>query len=433
MRHNVTRPTRRQVIRTAAATLCLPLLPSALPRETWATAPAPVRRLLFWFLPNGLLEEEVTPAEVGPLAALPAVMASLEAHRARMSIFSGLWNYGAGMGGIHEWLAPSLLSDHFVKNTVSGPLDGGLTVDEFIAQRLTDVTPFRALVLGTGEAHGNAIGNIGVYYTNLSWSAMDTPVAPIVDPKILFDRMFGGELDGATEARVAARQSVLDAVAERAASIQKTLDAADKQKLDQFETAVRELELRIELIRDVACEPPEAPVPNLPFVDRVELMSDLMVLALQCDYTRVCTFGIGPTTTSTAYTHIGIDKGHHKISHDYGFSGVDYEWLLQIHDWNFAQWGKFLAKLQAVPTPTGDLLSETLCPLITETGVPTGHRPNLPMMMAGGEAGGIVQGNHLWFGEDYAHSNVLRAFAEYMQVDASDFGENATETANLLG
>lgn len=426
-------PSRRLILSTAAATLCLPLLPSALPRSTWATEPAPIRRLMFWFIPNGLVEAEVVPADTGTLTALPSVLASLEPFRTRMSVLSGLWNWASAGGGIHEWLFPSLLSDHFIEDVARGPLDGGITIDEYIGQRLPVDTPFQTLSVSTGEPHGNAVGNIGVYYTNLSWSDTAVPVAPIVDPKILFDRMFSGELDGATQARIAARQSVLDAVAERAKAIKPTLSFEDSAKLDQFETSVRELEQRIELIRNIQCAEPEAPAPNLPFVERVALQTDLVVLALQCDFTRICTFGVGPTTTSTPYTHLGITKGHHKISHDYPYSALDYEWFMAIHEWNFEQWASFLGKLADIPTPTGDLLAETLCPLVTEFGLPSEHKPNMPMLLAGGEAGGIVQGQHRWLGSQYPHGNVLRAFAEYMQVDPNEFGENATETANLWG
>ncbi|MEQ1569519.1 MAG: DUF1552 domain-containing protein [Myxococcota bacterium] len=416
---------RRALLRGAGAAWLLPPLASLAPRGARA-APTVTPRLLVWFVPNGMIGEEVTPTA----GVFPSVMSALAPLRARVSAWSGLENRASQGGGSHERCLPSLLSDREATNFQAGPLSAGVTIDQLIAQRLAGTAPYSSLVLGTGEPFGNASGNLPVYYNSLSWTAPVAPAPRLDDPKLLFDRLFGGSVDQ-NDARRALRKSVLDAVVERSAALRPALDPADQGKLDQFETGVRELELRIDRLAAVSCDRPDAPAPNLPFMERVDTTTDLLVLALQCGYTRVASYMLGPTTALTTYPQIGVTKAHHTISHDYLYREQDRVWFLAIHQWHFERWAALLERLAAVPTPTGDLLSETLVALVTEFSEASHHvAVPVPMVLAGGEAAGVSQGHDRAF-PSLPHSNLLRAFGGYMGVDTSAFGDNATGTVDL--
>ena len=216
---------------------------------------------------------------------------------------------------------------------------------------------------------------------------------------MLFDRMFAGTDAEATASEVAKRgalrTSVLDTVVDRIDALHRRLDAADRAKLDQYATAVRELENRIAALSDLACEVPTAPLANLPLADRIAAATDLLVVALQCDFTRVATFMAGPTSALTTFPDLGSTKAHHTLSHDYLYRSEDADAFRQIQRWQIEQWGTFVAKLAAASDGEGDLLSSTLTALVTEFGEPSAHHAApLPALIAGGEAGGVVQGAH---------------------------------------
>lgn len=419
--------TRRALLRSAVATVALPFLPS-LARAAYV----PPRRVVYWFLPNGLVLDEVTP---GPDFALPPVLEPLEPLRDRVSVVSGLENRASRQGGNHERCMASLLTDHVLGDPYEGPVVNAESADQVAARAMPAVVPFASLQLGTGEEFVRGRGNLDVYNAHLSWADAATPLAPLNDPKMLFDRMFAGADPEATEAerarRAALRLSVLDAVGDRIGTVRRGLDAADRAKLDQFTTAVREVEDRIAALQALQCEVPTEPVPNLPLGERIAATTDLLVLALRCDYTRVATFAIGPTQALTTYPELGVGKPHHSLSHDWKSRPEDLDQFLAVHRLNFERWGAFLEALREVPDGEGDLLSSTLVAFVTEFSDPNTHDAQpLPMLLAGGEAGGVVQGVHRVVAPQ-PHSNALRAVLAFQGVDPQGFGEHATGTLDL--
>lgn len=429
---------RRLFLRSAAATLWLPLLPSALPRAARASTPAGPRRLVFFFVPNGMLEEFVTPAATGPDYPLPPLLSPLAPLQSRVSVISGLHNLSSGETatfGTHEGCLASLLSDHAIGDAYTGALAGGQTVDQAAAAAIGAATPFPSLQLGTGEPPISAFGNIGVYYSTLSWAGPQTPISPLVDPKTTFDRMFAGSDPVATEVelerRATLRRSVLDAVLERTDRLQTRLDAADRAKLDQFTTGVRELELRIQAIEEIECPVPAEPGSNPGFAEKVAAFVDLMVVALQCDYTRVLTFMGGPSTAMTTFPFLGISTDHHSLSHNQAYSDAARADLLAIQQWYVSQYATLCDKLAQVPTADGDLLSTSLVSLVSEFAESNSHVANpSSFLVAGGEAGGVLQGRHRRH-PGTPHGNLLRSMLDFVGVDPSGFGETATGTLDL--
>jgi hypothetical protein len=428
---------RRMFLGGSAATLWLPFLPSALPRSAWA-APVPVapRRLIYWFVPNGMLAENFTPLATGANYDLPFAIEPILPIQNRVSVISGIENKPTigGSIGTHEECMVGLLSDTNLGNP-GGPIDGGITVDQFAAQKMGTVTPFPSMQLGMDEPWIESGGNFNTYYTTLSWANGNTPLAQLTDPKTVFDRMFAGSDPALTQEdidrRNGLRKSLLDSLADRTAALNARLSTVDRLKLDQFTTGVRELETRIDALAALECPQPLEPGVNPGFVEGMELMTDLMVTAFQCDYTRLFTFMTGASTSLTVYDFLEITTDHHTLSHNQAADETAKQQLITIMNWQSSMWTALCEKLAAVPEEGGDLLSSTMVNMISEFGESNAHKAEpIVILVAGGESAGILQGQHRVYGQA-PHSNLWWSELEFMGVDPTGFGENATRAFDL--
>lgn len=426
---------RRAFLRGAGTTLFLPWLPSAVPARAAVNPPA--KRLVYWFFPNGLLLDEMRPEVVGPGYELTQVLEGLAPVHDRVTVINGLENRASGSASYstHEQCLAGLLTDKLVDNPYSGRLEADISVDQYAARVAGGSTPFSSLVLAMDEPSLAGAGNTEIYYETLSWAGAQTPVAPITSPRSLFDRLFAGTDPTATaeelERRTRLRKSVLDAVLDRTKALETRLDAEDRSRLDQFTTGVRDLELRIEQLGNVVCPQPQVPGQDLTFEQTVDAFHDLVVLSLQCDHTRFATFALGPTTAYTTYSFLGVPTDHHTLSHSWPYSNTDRGHMLRIQQWATTRWGDLAAKLAAVPEDGGDLLSNTMLMLVSEFGDSNLHLGYpLGMLLAGGESGGVVQGQHRVY-QRRPHVDVLAANLEFAGVDSAGFGQNLTEPIDL--
>jgi hypothetical protein len=160
-------------------------------------------------------------------------------------------------------------------------------------------------------------------------------------------------------------------------------------------------------------------------------MNDLMVLALQCDHTRFVTFMLGPTTAYTSYSFLGVSTDHHSLSHGWAYSDSQRTDMLRVQNWQVGQFADLCAKLAAVPEGEGDLLSNTMVTLVSEFGDSNQHIGYpMALLMAGGEAGGVAQGQHRVY-SDRPHVDLLAAELEFAGVDSTGFGQNLTTPLDL--
>lgn len=427
---------RRMFLRGAGATLWLPLLPSALPRAAWGATPDIPKRALWWFVPNGLVSDYVVPVATGADYDLPMALQPILPIQSRVSVISGLKNLSASTYDAHEVAMPSLLGDKAVTNTYSGQLDAAITVDQFAAQTIGTSTPFGSLQLGTGEPYlSGSGGNIDVLYRTLSWSGPATPLSPLSDPKTVFDRMFAGSDPELTEAEIEQRRelrkSLLDSVLDRTTALSGRLNTEDRTKLDQFTTGVRDLEVRIDQLAGLECPTPTEPSTSPGYVENVATMIDMMVVAFQCDYTRLITFLTGASTSYTVYDFLGHNLDHHTLSHNWAYDNGDANRLQEIYNWQVAQWVTLCTKLAAIPAGDGDLLSNTAVNMVSEFGESNFHLADpMTVLLAGGEAGGIMQGQHRRE-RNVPHSNLWVSELEFLGVDPVGYGTTSTGAIEL--
>ncbi len=425
---------RRAFLGGAAAALTLPLLPS-LPGVR-AAASTPPRRFLGWFTPNGFVREHWLPPE-GPLGAdLPRTLRPLADVRDELLLISGVANHPAvrEIQGDHARGTGGTLTCQECRHLEDGSLSNGISFDQELARRLGD-TPFRSLELGAapGVQVGTCDSGFSCAYTNhISWDDANTPRPKIIDPDLLFRRLFAGSdsLQSTEEAqrRRARRSSVLDHVLEDATVLRPALSAPDRDKLDEYMTAVRELERKV----GPPPEDVEAPEAGLDYPGTVRAMADLMVLALEYDLTRVITF-MAENGTSYRYFHdLEVSRGHHDLSHHAGDPDKIAD-LLRIEEWTTGELAYLVRRLaQARDLDGGSLLRNCLVLMASDVADGDAHtHVDLRLLVAGRAGGGLRTGRHLAFSGQPALADLYLAFAELLGAPLPAFGADGTRPLPL--
>jgi len=421
-------PTRRMFLRGAAATVALPFLHSAMPRAAWSADIEAPRRLVYWFFPNGVLPDYIVPNTVGTGWSLKRSLDSFSDIQDRVSVLSKISNLAAIQSSYvsHDTATSTVLTDTPI-DIYAGSLSTGISADQLAAMHLTGVTPFPSIQLGTGANAISAFGNTSTYYSHISWSTGSVPVPNLASPRNLFNRLFAGSDEALTEAEIAqrkvARISVLDRVLDRSNTLAGRLSREDQTKLDQYQTGVRDLEIRLGLLDGAMCETPEAPAEALLFEESVALMTEMTRIAFQCDLTRVVTFMMGPSTSVEVFDFLGSTTDHHTLSH--ATVGPTLEAFLKIQDWQYQQFGQLVRSLATTPDANGtDLLSNTLACALSDFDDGYSHTvEDLPVLLAGGESGGYSQGVHHNMAGNHLGNLHLTAL-QFLGMDIDIFGSN---------
>jgi hypothetical protein len=280
-------------------------------RPALARTAAPPSRLAFVYVPNGVVMQHWTPAAGGPLSHLPATLEPLAKHKDDLLVLSGLAHInGRALGdgpGDHARAAASYLTGVHPRKTAGADIKCGVSADQVAASALGHATRFPSLELGCedGRLVGNCDSGYSCAYSNsISWRGEATPMPPEINPRVVFERLFG------TGERTVSkyRKSILDLVSDDAKSLQTSLGTADRRKLDEYLTGIREIERQID---SADVKPPEIDVPEgIPaeFADHVRLMFELLAVAFQSDLTRVATFMIGREGSNRTYREIGMSS-----------------------------------------------------------------------------------------------------------------------------
>ncbi|MFO0802069.1 MAG: DUF1552 domain-containing protein [Gemmataceae bacterium] len=438
---------RRTMLRGVGTAIALPWLESlgfaAAPPGSTAAAGVP-KRLAFVYVPNGVNMTEWTQAETGKLTKLTGTLAPLDAHRDYVNVIGGMTlDKGRANGdgpGDHARAMSTFLTGRQPRKTSGADIKVGMSADQHVAQAVGDNTKFPSLELGIerGQQAGNCdSGYSCAYSSNLSWRGESTPNAKETDPKLVFERLFGGndpkELAAARAKRELYNKSILDFVAEDAKQLNKTLGQGDQRKLDEYLTSVREVEQRIEKARAASSAP--AAKPNMPMpsgipkdvTEHIRLMMDLMVLAFQTDLTRVATFPIANDGSNRPYKHIEVPEGHHDLSH-HGSDPKKLEKIAKINKFHVEQLAYLTGKLKAAKEADGTNLLDNIM-LVYGSGLGDGNahnHDNLPILLLGKGGGTISSGRHIVYPKkaDTPLMNLYLALFERMGAPTARFGDS---------
>src|SRR5436305_3189046 len=346
---------RRTFLRGMGAALGLPLLDSMVPALTaMAKTAANVKpRLGFVYVPHGVIMDEWTPKTAGADFEFTPILKPLEPFRSSLTVVSNL-SAPLQNTGSHAAAAGSWLTGVAPKRTDGPDFQAGTTVDQLVAQHLGQDTTFPSLEVATEDFTGLVgacdPGYSCNYMNTLVWQTPTTPLPMEINPRVLFDRMFGG---GATReerlARIHADESVLDLVKADLADLEGGLGAADRGRLDEYLSHVREVERRIQLTEkqaDSQLEIPTAPV-GVPesFEEHVTLLYELLALAYEADLARVFTFMTAREVSQRTYPQIGITEPHHSISH-HGNKPEKIAGHAKINNYHMQLFAKFIERLR---------------------------------------------------------------------------------------
>ncbi|MDP1797378.1 MAG: DUF1552 domain-containing protein, partial [Planctomycetaceae bacterium] len=244
---------RRTFLRGVGAAMTLPMLEAMLPAKAWAAGTTGPKRLMCVFFPNGAIMPDWTPTGEGADFALSPTLEPLAKVKNKLCVLSGLMQDNArakGDGpGDHARSAAAFLTGAHPVKTGGTDIKVGLSVDQVAAEKVGKYTPLPSLEVGTegGRSAGQCDSGYSCAYSNsISWKTASTPMAKEINPKAVFQRLFGDQQAAADRLkREAARKSVLDLVAEDAARLNKKLGQTDRRKLDEYFTSVQEIEQRI--------------------------------------------------------------------------------------------------------------------------------------------------------------------------------------------
>jgi len=297
------------------------------------------------------------------------------------------------------------------------------------------------LGLDKGQTAGNCdSGYSCAYVSNISWRSETTPMPKEVDPGSLFDRLFGAGNDkAAAESRAKRyfyRKSILDFVADDAKRLDRQLGNSDKQKMDEFETSIREIEKRIMMMQKQEAEQkkPDMPRPDgIPndMTDHMRLMCDLLVLAFQMDITRVSTVMVARDGSDRHYRWLNITEGHHTLSH-HGGNQQKIEAIRKIDNYHMQQFAYFLQKMKSTREGNGNLLDHSM--IMIGSGISDGDRHNhdeLPIVLAGKGGGFVKPGRHIRFPRNTPLCNLYLSMLENMGVKQERFGDSNGRLSTL--
>jgi hypothetical protein len=397
---------RRTVLKGAGVTLALPLLDAMVPAATAMaqTAAQPKMRAGFFYIPHGAIMyntahgpewDRWTPSGSGADFELSPILSPLEPFKDYVSTIGSLVN-AASAGSVHTLNPATWLS---CTRPGGGAFGGGAnmstTLDQLIAQKISQDTPLPSLEVSSETTKQQAAGNGGPY-TNLSFRDATTSLPMEYNPKKVFNQLFGETT--AVERVEIARQtgSILDLIMDRTATLQNVLGAGDRATLDGYLESVREIERRTQLIatQDVSnVDIPERPVGVLDDFDKqVDLLFDLIAIAYQSDITRVAGYIMVAEGTNQTYNHIGVPDAFHPVSH-HANDLERLEKLTKIQTWHVDRFAAFLQKMADTPDGDGSLLDHSIFMYGSNMGNSDQHgNYPIPTVVVGGGNGRMKRG-----------------------------------------
>jgi hypothetical protein len=445
---------RRTLLNGLGAAISLPVLDSMLATHSLGVAAEKAAaagksiptRMAFVSQPNGVIPSAWFPKTPGEGFELVDSLEALAPLKSDVLVISGLaQDNGRAKGdgpGDHARSAASLLTGAHPVKTAGANIKVGMSADQWIASKIGHLTRMPSLEVGIepGRTSGNCDSGYSCAYSNtISWKSESTPMAKEINPRLVFERLFGGEENNpeARAKRAAYRKSVLDVVAGDAAKLKDKLGQTDRQKIDEYFTSVREIETRIEQAEVQAKNSrPDYEIPKgIPKDGRehLRLMYDLMMLAFRTDSTRVITCMAANEGSNKTYPSIGVNEGHHELSHHRNESDK-VEKLKKIDKYHIEQFAYFLQQLKSVKEGEGTLLDHCLVMFGNGLGDGNAHsHHNLPIILAGRGGGSVKPGRFIKIEKETPLNNLFLSCFDRMDAKTDAFGDSNGRMNGLEG
>ncbi|MSU41015.1 MAG: DUF1552 domain-containing protein [Pedosphaera sp.] len=431
---------RRTFLRGLGTAMALPMLEAMLPARALAAGSAKFpTRMAFIYIPNGVVQNQWTPKQEGDSFQLPRILEPLAAHKDDLLVMSGLAHDKAranGDGpGDHARANATFLTGCQARKTSGSNIRAGVSVDQVCVQQMKEKTRLPSLELSSDgpRMSGNCdSGYSCAYQFNLAWRNDTTPLPPESNPALVFERMFSNgnkpQEDESRKRRREQQKSLLDFVREDAQQLEKKLGYTDKRKLDEYLTAIREMELRLEVMAKSPVQLPSGySVPTgkpKDFGDHARLMFDMMALAFQTDSTRVASYLLAHDGDNRSYPHLSVREGHHSLSHHRN-SPEKLEMLARINRYHCTLLAHFLERLKTIKEGDGTLLDHTM--IVYGGAIGDGDRHShhdLPVIVAGKANGNIRTGRHVRYSKDTPMSNLFLSMLDIMGTPTQRLGDS---------
>jgi hypothetical protein len=395
-------------------------------------------RMAFLFVPNGVDMANWTPKAAGALELMP-IHESLKDLKGDISILSGLAQHNASAmedgPGDHARSTAAWLTGVHPKKTSGSDIRNGISVDQVAAAAIGSKTRFASLEIGCergGTAGDCDSGYSCAYSSNVSWRSENTPMPKEVNPRLVFERLFGNGNKGEQQESIARRElfnkSILDFVLEDASTLKGRLGKKDQVKMDEYFTSVRDIEKRLKAFENQGALEAAAGVgrpAGIPsdFGEHIRLMGDMMILAFQADLTRVATFMLANDGSNRSYAQIGVPEGHHDVSH-HGRQADKLAKKKLIDTYHVEQLAYILKRMKSIKEGGSTLLDNTL--LVYGAGISDGdahNHNNLPILLAG-RGGGFKTGQHMVFPDGTPMNNLFISMLDRTGVRVDKLGDS---------
>jgi hypothetical protein len=433
---------RRTFLKGAGTAVALPFLDAMIPALV-AQSVAPPIRMAFVYVPNGIDMRYWNPSYEGELQELPRTLKPMEPFKKDITLLGNLThNSGRALldgPGDHGRCAGSYLTGVQVKKSLVD-IKASVSCDQLVANEIGKQTRFPSLELGIEDARqaGDCDSGYSCAYTNnLAWRNETQPLPPILDPRSLFDRLFGEDASLSPEARAQQNRylrSILDFISEDTRALQSTLGPTDRRKLDEYLGSIRDVEVRIQKTeKDNAQIDPHMEKPyGIPqdFAEHFRLMTDMLTIAFQADITRVVTFLVTHEGSSRAYREIGISDGHHPLTHHRNQIEL-MDKVSEINLYHVQQFAKWVEILKGLQEPGGSILDNSM--IVYGAGLSDGNahlHHDLPTLIAGRGGNFIKPGRRIVYRRETPMCNLFLTMMDRMGCRMEHFGDS---TGHLTG
>jgi len=405
---------RRTILKAAGVSLALPMLDAMQPAFGQSATQEPPKRFVGVMTNMGILPQHFFPKEEGRKYTPSPYLDILKLHRDQMTVFSGVSLPGVDGGHAAE---KSFLTG--APGASRGSFKNSISLDQVMAEKIGGETRFPSLVL-----------MIGSEMMSCSWTRSGSMIPPERSPLKLYQQLFVEDTpDGKASAlrRLREDRSLLDSLREKSNRLSKRVGAADRERLAQYFTSVRDLELRLaKLTRWIDRPKPavETPAPedlkdNNDLAKNERVMFDLVRLALETDSTRIVTVCLN-TGTLTPRQISGVKSMCHELTH-HGNREEKLDELRLIEEAQFAALAEFLDGMNAAKEQDVSLLETTSILYGTNMGSANSHaNDNLPVLLAGG---GFKHAGHLAFDRknNYPLTNLYVNLLQKMGIETDQF------------